>query len=103
MQYAKPGVMEYEVAAKIEEIALAANGRLSYPTILTINGQTLHNHYHGNKIEEGQMILMDAGGENNMHYAGDLTRTFPVDKTFTSKEKGVYNIVLDALDYAVSF
>ncbi|TKK65336.1 aminopeptidase P family protein [Ilyomonas limi] len=101
MQYAKPGMMEYEVAAKVEEVALAANGRLSYPTILTINGQTLHNHYHGNKIEEGQMILMDAGAENSMHYAGDLTRTFPVGKAFNSKQKEVYNIVLNALNHAI--
>ena len=102
MQYARPGMMEYEIAAKVEEVALAANGRLSYPVILTINGQTLHNHYHGNRIEEGQMILMDAGAENALHYAGDLTRTFPAGTTFTTRQREVYNIVLNALNHAVS-
>jgi len=101
IQYARPGMMEYEVAAKVEEVALAANGRLSYPIILTINGQTLHNHYHGNRIEKGQVILMDAGAESALHYAGDLTRTFPVGSTFTSRQKEVYNIVLNALNHAV--
>lgn len=99
---ARPGMKEYELAAQVEAIALANNGRLSYPVILTINGQTLHNHYHGNTIEEGQMVLVDAGAENSMHYAGDLTRTFPVGKQFTSRQRDLYNIVLNSLDHAVS-
>ncbi len=98
---AMPGMREYEVAARVEEVALAANGRLSYPIILTTNGQTLHNHYHGNRISDGQMLLMDAGAENKMHYAGDLTRTFPAGKTFSARQKEMYNIVLDALNVAV--
>jgi Xaa-Pro aminopeptidase len=101
MQYAKPGMKEYEVAAKVEEVALNANGRLSYPIILTINGQVLHNHYHGNELKEGDMILCDAGAENEMHYAGDLTRTFPVGKTFTLQQEEIYQVVLDSLHHAV--
>lgn len=102
IQHAKPGMKEYELAAQVEAIALANNGRLSYPTILTINGQTLHNHYHGNTIQEGQMVLVDAGAETSMHYAGDLTRTFPVASQFTSRQRELYNVVLHALDHAVS-
>ena len=100
MQFAKPGMMEYEVAAKVEAIALANNGRLSYPIILTVNGQTLHNHYHGNQLKDSDMVLIDAGAENVMHYAGDLTRTFPAGKTFTCKQKDVYNVVLASLKHA---
>jgi Xaa-Pro aminopeptidase len=102
MQFAKPGMMEYEVAAKVEEIALAGNGRLSYPIILTVKGQTLHNHYHGNKLIDGDMVLVDAGAENVMHYAGDLTRTFPAGKTFSSRQKAMYNIVLASLNHATA-
>lgn len=102
MQFARPGMREYEVAAKVEAVALAADGRLSYPIILTVNGQTLHNHYHGNKIEEGKMILVDAGAENKMHYAGDLTRTFPAGKRFDTRQKEIYQVVLDALELAVT-
>jgi Xaa-Pro aminopeptidase len=101
MQFARPGMKEFEVAAKLEEAALNANGRLSYPIILTINGQVLHNHYHGNVLKEGDMVLCDAGAENVMHYAGDLTRTFPVVKSFTSRQQNIYQIVLDALHHAV--
>ncbi|WP_207512422.1 aminopeptidase P family protein [Longitalea luteola] len=102
IQQARPGMKEYELAATVEAIALANYGRLSYPVILTINGQTLHNHYHGNTMQEGDMVLVDAGAETTMHYAGDLTRTFPVGKQFTSRQRDLYNIVLHALDHAVS-
>ncbi|OQP67569.1 aminopeptidase P family protein [Niastella populi] len=99
---ARPGMKEYELAAQVEAIALANNGRLSYPVILTVNGQTLHNHYHGNTIQDGQMVLVDAGAETSMHYAGDLTRTFPAGKQFTSRQRDLYNVVLGSLDHAVS-
>lgn len=100
IQYTRPGMMEYEIAAKVEQVALAHGGRLSYPTILTINGQILHNHFYGNRVQEGQMVLCDAGAENVMHYAGDLTRTFPVGKQFTTRQREVYQVVLDTLDHA---
>ena len=100
MKYTRPGMKEYEIAAKVEEAALAAGGRLSYPTILTINGQVLHNHFHGNQVAEGHMVLCDAGAETAMHYAGDLTRTFPVGKQFTSRQREMYQVVLDSLDHA---
>ena len=102
IQNARPGMKEYELAAQVEAIALANYGRLSYPTILTINGQTLHNHYHGNTIQDGQMVLVDAGAETSMHYAGDLTRTFPAGKQFTTRQRELYTVVLHALDHAVS-
>jgi Xaa-Pro aminopeptidase len=102
MRYTRPGMKEFEVLAKVEEAALAANARTSYPVILTINGQILHNHYHGNTIRDGNMILCDAGAENSMCYAGDLTRTFPAGKSFTSEQKEIYQAVLDSFQHAVS-
>lgn len=102
MHYAKPGMKEYEVVSKVHQAALEAGGDLSFPIILTVNGETLHNHYHGNTIKEGQMILCDAGAENDMHYAGDLTCTFPVGKKFTSRQKEIYEIVLHTHQTAVS-
>jgi Xaa-Pro aminopeptidase len=102
MQYAKAGMKEYEVAAKVQEAAFTEGGNLSFPIILTVNGETLHNHYQGNTIREGQMILCDAGAENDMHYAGDLTCTFPVSKKFTTRQKEIYEIVLHTHQTAVS-
>jgi Xaa-Pro aminopeptidase len=99
---AKPGMKEYELAAMAEAIALSNWGRLSYTTILSVDGQILHNHYYGNTIREEQMILCDAGAETNRHYAGDLTRTTPSGKRFTGRQEELYNTVLAAMDHAVS-
>ena len=95
MRAARPGIKEAQLAGIVEGIALASGGQLSYPAILTVNGQTLHNHYHGNVLKSGQLILGDFGAETDTHYAGDITRTFPVDKTFTPKQKDIYELVLD--------
>jgi Xaa-Pro aminopeptidase len=102
MRYARPGMRESEVAAKVAEVALAANGNPSFPIIATINGQTLHNHYHGNIIKSGELFLLDAGAEIETSYAGDLSSTFPVDPTFTSIQKEIYQLCLDAHMAAVT-
>ena len=102
MAMAKPGMMESDIAARVTEIALAAGGSLSFPVIATIHGETLHNHYHGNRLQSGRLFLLDAGAETSLHYAGDLTCTFPVDPTFTPRQKELYDIVLTAHRTAVA-
>lgn len=94
MKMLKPGMSELEVVVEIEKIARATGGEISFPTIATINGQTLHNHYHGNIVKEGQLFLLDCGAESFMGYAGDLSSTFPVGQTFSNLQKDVYNLVL---------
>lgn len=101
MRYAKPGMTEAQVAAKVHEAALAAGGNISFPIIATINGQTLHNHYHGNIIKEGDLFLLDAGAENELRYAGDMSSTFPVSPKFTEQQKKIYQIALDAHNAAI--
>lgn len=92
MRRLRPGMHEYELAAIIENVAASNNCALSFPTICTINGQTLHNHYHGNLIKPGDMVLIDAGAENGMCYAGDMSSTICADKTFTPRQKTIYDI-----------
>ncbi len=101
MKFAKPGMTEAQVTAEIHKIAIAAGGNISFPIIATINGQTLHNHYHGNSIKEGDLFLIDAGYETPMCYAGDLSSTIPVSKIFTSEQKEIYQLTLDAHQAAV--
>lgn len=100
MKMAKPGVYEQEIAGAIEGIALAHGSMLSFPIILSQNGETLHNHYHGNMLEKGRLMLTDAGAETMMHYASDNTRTVPVGGKFSSKQKDIYNVVLDANNHS---
>ncbi|MDA3778743.1 MAG: aminopeptidase P family protein [Bacteroidales bacterium] len=102
MRYARPGINEAQVAAKVHEVALAAGGNLSFPIIATIHGETLHNHYHGNTLKSGNMFLLDAGAETSLGYAGDMSSTFPVDKTFTSVQKDIYQVALNAHEAAIA-
>jgi Xaa-Pro aminopeptidase len=101
MRMAKPGVYEREIAGVVEGIALSSGGMLSFPIILTINGETLHNHYHGNKLKTGDLMLTDTGTESPLHYASDHTRTVPVGGRFSQKQKEVYEIVLNAQIQAI--
>lgn len=96
MHTSRKGLTEAYVAGLVEAVAIGGGGKLSFPTILTTHGEILHNHYGNNILPEGKMVLLDCGAETEMHYAGDLTRTFPVGKTFTPLQKEVYNIVLAA-------
>jgi Xaa-Pro aminopeptidase len=97
----KPGAFEYEIAGVLEGTALMKNCRMAYPVICTVNGETLHNHYYGNKLKKGQLLLIDGGAESPMRYATDITRTFPVDGTLTNQQKNIYQIVLDAQNEAI--
>ena len=96
MYMAKAGMKESDLAGMVQGVAVGGGGKLSYPVILTVNGQTLHNHHYHNELKSGQLVLGDFGAETSMCYAGDITRTFPVDKKFTEKQKEIYNIVLKA-------
>lgn len=102
MRFTRSGMMEAQVAAEVEKIALAYDGCVSFPVIATINGQTLHNHYHGNTIQDGQMFLLDAGAETASAYSGDMSSTFPVGKTFTSRQKEIYQVALNSHEAAIA-
>jgi len=102
MRMARPGMSERDIAAEVERIATAAGGRIAFPVIATINGQTLHNHAHENILSEGDLFLLDTGAETAMGYAGDLTSTFPVSPRFSERQKAVWEILLSAYEKAVS-
>ncbi|MFC2081348.1 aminopeptidase P family protein [Bacteroidota bacterium] len=101
MKMAHPGIYEREIAGRIEGIALSHGTSVSFPIILSMNGQTLHNHKHDNLLEEGRMMVTDAGAETVNHYAGDITRTVPVGGRFNQRQKEIYEIVLKAETWAI--
>ena len=96
MKMCRPGVREQEIFGTIEGIALSRGGGPAFPIILSINGQTLHNHNHDNILKKGRMMVTDAGAESNMHYSSDITRTTPVGGKFNRRQKEIYEIVLKA-------
>ena len=91
-----PGKYESELRAIAEGIAFAAHGRLAYNAICTIDGQTLHNNDYHRLLKSGNLLLCDIGAENKMCYASDITRTYPVDRTFTTQQAEIYDLVLKA-------
>ncbi|MGN8038242.1 aminopeptidase P family protein [Chitinophaga sp. 22321] len=100
MELAAAGVTETEIAGGLQAVAIAGGGNISFPVILTVNGQFLHNHPHHTPLQNGQLVLCDCGAENAMHYAGDLTRTHPVNKKFSTVQKEIYDIVHNAYQAA---
>lgn len=92
MHCLRPDMKECEVSAMIEYIAGKNDCTLSFPTICTINGQTLHNHFHGNIAPVGRLLLIDAGAEVESGYAGDMSSTMPVSGRFTQRQRDIYDV-----------
>jgi Xaa-Pro aminopeptidase len=96
MRMAYPGRKEQEIVGAMEGISIAHGRPVSFPIILSTNGQILHNHHHENILEEGRMMVIDAGTETVLNYASDITRTVPVGGKFSQKQREIYEIVLNA-------
>jgi len=98
MKMCKPGAFEYQLEACLHhEFTNQGSRAPAYTTIVGGGGNSCILHYVDNKSElkSGDLVLIDAGCEYEM-YASDVTRTFPVNGTFTKDQKAIYNIVLDA-------
>lgn len=93
MKNSKAGMMEYEVTGLVNSTAMMGGGEISFPIIFTQNGQTLHNHYHGHRIEKDRLLLCDCGAQIPSGYAGDMTRTFPVNGTFSARQAELYEVL----------
>jgi Xaa-Pro aminopeptidase len=102
MKATKAGIYEREISGLIEGIALSKGNGLSFPTIFSVHGEILHNHSHGNLMEDGRLVVLDSGVETELHYASDITRAFPVSGKFTDKQKEIYSIVLNANEGAIN-
>lgn len=99
MRMCRPGVVEREIAGAIEGIAKSHGLGVSFPSIVSQHGETLHNLNSDSVLESGRLLLCDAGGEALSNYISDHTRTYPVSGRFTDKQKDIYNLVLGAHDH----
>ena len=102
MRMAKPGITENDIYAALNGIALSLGNGVSFHPIISVNGQTLHNHFHGNQLKEGQLLVCDAGAESLEFYSSDITRTIPVGGKFSQRQKDIYEIVLTAQKNAIN-
>lgn len=94
MRSVSDGLKESEIYGIVDGISIAMGSGLSFPVICSVNGSVLHNHYRGNIMKNGDLLLLDSGSETQLHYASDITRTFPVSGKFSDRQKAVYETVL---------
>ena len=102
MKAVRPGLYEYQLESLVEStFRMNGAGGAAFPTIVASGGNATTLHYTTNacEIEDGNLVLLDAGAEYN-RYCGDVTRTFPANGTFTEAQRDIYQIVLDA-HYAI--
>lgn len=97
----KPGVIEKELAGRLDGIANGLGSMVSFPTILSQHGEIMHGAPSAQPLEAGRLMLCDAGAETVEGYCSDNTRTTPVSGKFTERQLEIYSIVCDAHDYAL--
>jgi len=98
MQYTRPDVFEYQVEAEMKHHFMTNGAQFeAYPAIVGggKNGCVLHYTENNAKLNDGDLLLIDAGCEWQK-YASDITRTFPVNGVFSEEQKALYQLVLDS-------
>ena len=100
MKMCKAGVVEREIAGAMEGVVKANGLGVAFPSIVSQHGETLHNLNSDGVLENGRLLLVDAGAESLENYCSDHTRTYPVSGKFTQKQRDIYEIVLRAHDEA---
>ena len=95
-----PGIIEQEIVGRMEGVTLSKGWGVSFATILTQHGEIFHCHSHEGIVEPGRLMVIDAGAENNMHYASDFTRTYPTSGKFSAMQRDIYQTVYECNELA---
>ena len=101
MKLCQPGVTEHFIGGMISGIAEAFGAMVSFPSIVTTHGEVMHGTPTDAQLENGRLLLCDAGAETVNHYCSDNTRTTPVSGKFTTRQKEIYTIVEECHDLAL--
>ncbi len=92
---------EAEVRAVMESYIISQNMTCAYNSIVTVNGEILHNETYHNLLKSGDLLLADVGAETALGWASDITRTWPVNGQFSSSQRDIYDVVLAAHDACI--
>jgi Xaa-Pro aminopeptidase len=104
MRIMRPGLHEYEVAAKMAEVhAMGGSETEGYAPVVGAgpNSTTLHYDRLSRKIEDGDIVVLDVGAQYS-GYSADISRTIPANGKFTPRQLEIYNIVLGAQNAALA-
>jgi Xaa-Pro aminopeptidase len=100
MKLVKPGTTERYIAGQIDGIARSLAQGNSFATIFSQHGEIMHGNPSGAKLQDGRLVLCDAGCELD-DYCSDNTRTMPVNRKFTQRQLEIYSIVEACHDYVL--
>lgn len=92
---------EAQVRAAMEAVIIGRDMSCAYGSIVTVAGEVLHNHHYHNALKPGDLLLADVGAETADGWASDITRTWPVNGTFSATQRDLYDVVLAAHDRCI--
>ncbi len=101
MRLTRPGVTEKYIAGQIDGIAHSYGAQVSFPTIFSQHGEIMHGNPSMAVLEAGRLALCDCGAETINNYCSDNTRTMPVSRKFTTRQREIYDIVVECHDHAL--
>ena len=93
---------EAQVRAAMEGVILAQNMTTAYNSIVTVQGQVLHNEHYHHALQSTDLLLADVGAETPGGWAADVTRTWPTTGRFSATQRAIYDVVLAAHDAAIA-
>ena len=93
---------EAEIRAAMEKTIMAHDMTCAYNSIVTVQGEVLHNEQYHNQLTPGDLLLADVGAENSQGWASDITRTWPVSGKFSATQRAIYDLVLEAHDTCIA-
>ena len=101
MSLVKPGVTEKYIGGVVDGIAISHGSMPSFPTIFTQHGEIMHGGPSPAPLEAGRLALCDAGAETLNNYCSDNTRTMPVSGRYTTRQREIYDIVVECHDHTL--
>ena len=102
MRLTKPGLTEKYIGGQVDGVAHSYGAMVSFATIYTQHGEIMHGAPRWDDLQDGRLVLCDAGAENRNNYCSDNTRTYPVNGKFTQRQLDIYSIVEACHDYVLN-
>lgn len=102
MRLTKPGLTEKYIGGQVDGVAHSYGAMVSFATIYTQHGEIMHGAPRWDELQDGRLVLCDAGAENRNNYCSDNTRTYPVNGKFTQRQLDIYSIVESCHDYVLN-
>ena len=102
MQTTRTATTEAEIRGAMEGVIIAHNMSCAYNSIVTVQGEVLHNESYHNQLQPRDLLLADVGAETHNGWAADITRIWAVSGRFSPTQRDIYQIVLKAHDDCIA-